>query len=144
LSSTSIDSPFHGTKHCTCPPCKQVGCREELCDTEFTIRLEGLVNSLTYRLYRLLWNEVIVKLDNGYLWLCNGYPQLYVGYPFYLSELLIPYKLTAINDIFSTGMTFLFPSISTVIDSLLASVIIPSITMSSNVTLTRLSSSNSR
>jgi hypothetical protein len=55
----------HVTKHCTCPPCKQVGCREELCDTEFTIRLEGLESSLTYRLYRLLYNEVIVKLDNG-------------------------------------------------------------------------------
>lgn len=56
---------IHGTKHCTCPPCNQVGCRKDLCDTEFTIRLEGLENSLTYRLYRLLWNEVIVKLDNG-------------------------------------------------------------------------------
>ncbi len=53
---------IHETKHCTCPPCKQVHCRNDLCDTEFTIRLEGLENSLTYR---LLWNEVILKLDNG-------------------------------------------------------------------------------
>ena len=43
-----------GTKHCTCPPCKQVGCRKELCGTEFTVRFEGLENSLTYRIYGCL------------------------------------------------------------------------------------------
>lgn len=57
----------HHTKHCTCtcPPCKQVGCRNEHCDTEFTIRFDGLEESLTYQIYGLLGNEVIIELDNG-------------------------------------------------------------------------------
>ena len=56
---------IYGKKHCTCPPCKQIGCRKELCDTEFTIRIDGLEDSLTYRIYGLLWDEVIIELDNG-------------------------------------------------------------------------------
>lgn len=53
------------TKHYTCRSCKQVHCRKDLCDTEFTIRLEGLGESLTYRIYGFLWKEVEIELANG-------------------------------------------------------------------------------
>ena len=53
------------TKHYTCQSCKQVHCRKDLCDTEFTIRLEGLEDSLTCRIYELLWKEVVIELSNG-------------------------------------------------------------------------------
>ena len=53
------------TKQYTCQSCKQVHCRKDLCDTEFSIRLDGLEDSLTYRIYRLLSNKVIIELDKG-------------------------------------------------------------------------------
>ena len=53
------------TKNYTCKSCKQVHCRKDLCDTDFTIRLEGLGDSLTYRIYGLLWKEVEIELANG-------------------------------------------------------------------------------
>ena len=53
------------TKIYTCQSCKQVHCRKDLCDTEFTIRLEGLEDSLTYRIYGLLWKKVEIELANG-------------------------------------------------------------------------------
>ncbi|WP_210471567.1 hypothetical protein [Sporosarcina sp. 6E9] len=55
----------HETKPCTCPPCNHEGCRKELCDTNFSVRLGGLDDSLTYRMYGLIWNEVMVELVNG-------------------------------------------------------------------------------
>ena len=53
------------TKHHTCQSCKQVHCRKDLCSTEFTIRLEGLEDGLTYRIYELQWKEVEIELING-------------------------------------------------------------------------------
>ena len=51
------------TKQCT--SCKQVHCRKDLCDTEFTIRLNGLEDNLTYQIYGLLWKEIKIELANG-------------------------------------------------------------------------------
>ena len=53
------------TKQYTCQSCKQVHCRKDLCDNRFTIRLEGLEDSLVYRIYGLLWKEVKIELANG-------------------------------------------------------------------------------
>ena len=53
------------TKHYTCQSCKQAHCRKNPCDNRFTIRLEGLEDSLAYRIYGLLWKEVKIELANG-------------------------------------------------------------------------------
>lgn len=52
-------------KHYCCSTCKQNHCRKDLCGKEFTIRLDGFEDNLTYRIYELLWNKVEIELDNG-------------------------------------------------------------------------------
>ncbi|MDF2066990.1 hypothetical protein [Bacillus sp. Cr_A10] len=48
-----------------CRTCHCNLCREDLCGTDFKIRLAGLQGGLNFRLSQQLWREAEFELDNG-------------------------------------------------------------------------------